>query len=257
VSIEACAQMVEQGDPDRFLSAMTGTPHQRALLFPLYAFNLEIARAPFASREPMVARMRLQFWADTLEEIAAGKVAHDHQVAGPLAGVIHQARLAGEPFQRMIDARIGDVEGAARQTADQLFGYCTEVSGNLMVLAGAALGADKDQRPGLYALGSAAGVANWLLALPRLESAGRGFIAPTPQVIGDLASRARKAQNTAIKSKSLKTKTLYPALRAAWRCGPVLRAAQKTPQKALTGGLETSEFSRRATLLLRSAAGRW
>ena len=51
MSWEACAAIVEKADPDRFLSAMTAPPEGRALLFPLYAFNAEVARAPWVTSE--------------------------------------------------------------------------------------------------------------------------------------------------------------------------------------------------------------
>ncbi|TNF18762.1 MAG: phytoene synthase, partial [Rhodobacteraceae bacterium] len=59
---QACAAIVEKGDPDRFASAMAAPVAARARLFPLYAFNLEVARAPWVTQEPMIAEMRLQWW---------------------------------------------------------------------------------------------------------------------------------------------------------------------------------------------------
>ncbi len=64
--IAVCAEQVLKGDPDRFLAAMSGTVEERKRLFPLYAFNLEVARAPYMSQEPMVALIRLQFWRDVV-----------------------------------------------------------------------------------------------------------------------------------------------------------------------------------------------
>ncbi len=47
MSLEACAALVERGDPDRHAAAMAAPPAARARLWPLYAFNLEGgARAP-------------------------------------------------------------------------------------------------------------------------------------------------------------------------------------------------------------------
>ncbi|WP_262983172.1 squalene/phytoene synthase family protein [Paracoccus mutanolyticus] len=51
----------------------------------LYALNLELARAPLASAEPLIAEMRLQWWIERLEEIGAGAVP-SHELLGPLAG---------------------------------------------------------------------------------------------------------------------------------------------------------------------------
>lgn len=78
-----CAGIVERGDPDRFRAAMAAPPKARAVLFPLYAFNVEVSRAPWASQEPMIAEMRLQWWRDALDEIATGKPARRHEVVTP------------------------------------------------------------------------------------------------------------------------------------------------------------------------------
>ena len=69
MSIDACAALVRRGDPDRFRAAMTAAPDQRGRLMVLYAFNLEVARAPWVASEPMLAEMRLQWWADAIAEI--------------------------------------------------------------------------------------------------------------------------------------------------------------------------------------------
>ena len=50
MSVEACAALVARGDPDRFLSAMAAPVAARAVLFPLYAFNLEVAKAPWLTQ---------------------------------------------------------------------------------------------------------------------------------------------------------------------------------------------------------------
>ena len=57
MSIDACAEMVRAGDPDRYLSAMTAPVASRARLLVLYAFNLEVARAPWVTKEEMIAEM--------------------------------------------------------------------------------------------------------------------------------------------------------------------------------------------------------
>ncbi|KAB2881303.1 MAG: phytoene synthase, partial [Albidovulum sp.] len=80
MSIEACARLVEEGDPERFAATMAAAPEARLRLWPLYAVNLEIARAPWAAREPMLAEMRLQWWIDTLRELAAGGARAGHPV---------------------------------------------------------------------------------------------------------------------------------------------------------------------------------
>ena len=66
MSLDACAALLQRGDPDRYLSVLAAPLWARELLLPLYACNLEIARAPWASKEPMIAEMRLQWWRDKI-----------------------------------------------------------------------------------------------------------------------------------------------------------------------------------------------
>ena len=58
MSVAACAALVARGDPDRFLAVMAAPVAVRARLFPLYAWNLEVARAPWVTAEPLIAELR-------------------------------------------------------------------------------------------------------------------------------------------------------------------------------------------------------
>ena len=61
MSIQACADLVHRGDPDRFAAIMAAPVGARERLFPIFAFNLEVARAPWVTAEAMIAEMRLQW----------------------------------------------------------------------------------------------------------------------------------------------------------------------------------------------------
>ena len=99
MSVAACAALVERGDPDRFMAVMAAPVALRVRLFPLYAFNLEIARAPWVTTQPMIAEMRLQWWRDVVAEPAP----RAHEVVGPLHGVI---QAAGLPFVHLSPASL-------------------------------------------------------------------------------------------------------------------------------------------------------
>ena len=91
MTVDACAALVERGDPDRFAATMAAPVAARAQLWPLYAFNLEVARAPWVTKEPMIAEMRLQWWRDVVAE----PTPRAHDVAGPLQALIRDRRPAG------------------------------------------------------------------------------------------------------------------------------------------------------------------
>ena len=71
---------------------------------------LEVARAPWLTEEPMIAEMRLQFWRDTVEEIAQGSRPRAHEVAEPLAEAMALDREAmAEALDQAIAARRWDI----------------------------------------------------------------------------------------------------------------------------------------------------
>ena len=63
-----CANILRRQDPDRYLTALFAPADRRPDLFSLYAFNLELARARESVSEPIMGRMRLQWWRDALAE---------------------------------------------------------------------------------------------------------------------------------------------------------------------------------------------
>lgn len=258
MSIESCAGIVERGDPDRFLSAMAAAPGDRELLLPLYAFNLEIARAPWVTSEPLIAEMRLQFWREVVDELETDAPARPHEVAEPLAAVVRGAALPTAPLMAMIDARSRDTEHDPFDDADALIDYLDATAGGLMWVAARALGAPDTAERAVRDMGAASGLASWLVAAPDLEAHGRRPLPDgRPQAVAELArtgldwiARSR-ARRTVVPARAV------PALLAGWRAGPILRMAARDPGRVPSGRLVQSEFARRGTLLLRSALRRW
>lgn len=247
----ACAALVERGDPDRFLALMAAPPEARGPLAVLYAFNLELARAPWVTREPLVARMRLQFWRDVVAEPDRPRA---HEVAGPLAALIRDRDLPAALFEAMIAAREDEIEGAHLTDAAALRAYLTGTAGALMALAVRALGGAADAVAQGYGAGQ--GMANYLLAVPALIAAGRPTLPDdAPETIEELAGwglleleRARLARGTI-------ARPARPALLAAWRARGVLGRALADPAAVAEGRLAGSEFARRGGLLWASLVG--
>jgi len=62
MSLEACRDLVEAADRDRFDVTVLAPENVQKILWPLYAFNVEVSRAPWVTQEPMIAEIRLQWW---------------------------------------------------------------------------------------------------------------------------------------------------------------------------------------------------
>ena len=168
MSVDACAALVARGDPDRFLAVMAAPVAVRARLLPLYAFNLEVARAPWVTAEPLIAEMRLQWWRD----VVAGGEARAHEVAGPLHGVIRAAGLPVDVMDRLIEARRWDIGREAFAGQAAMDGYLEDTAGGLMWLACVAAGSSGGEQAARD-IGWAAGLAAFLRAAPDLAARGR------------------------------------------------------------------------------------
>ncbi|HEU0221056.1 MAG TPA: squalene/phytoene synthase family protein, partial [Paracoccaceae bacterium] len=179
MSFDQCAELVAKGDPDRFLAAMTAPVDMRGRLMALYAFNLEVARAPWSAREPMIGRMRLQFWEDAVEEIFAGQPRRGHPVIEAVAEAVGAAALPKAPFAALVEARLADLEPGPPADMAAFESYVAATSAGLMALAARALGAPADEAA--QGIGQAMGVANLLRALPELAVRGR---LPLPGMAG-------------------------------------------------------------------------
>ena len=253
---EALAALVARGDPDRWRAAMTAPPERRPGLLALYAFNLEIARAPWAASEPLLAEIRLQWWREALAGIAAGAPPRRHEVVEPLAATIRAAQLPARLFEAMIDARLADTEPAPHPDRASLLRYLDATAGGLMELAARHLGAPDTALPVVRDFARGAGAAGLLRALPELRARGRVPL-PADTTPADLAREGAGALARARAQRSRVPAAVAPALLAGWRAGPVLAHALADPQAVAEGRLDTSEFRARVALLLRAFSGRW
>ncbi|PVA10653.1 phytoene synthase [Pelagivirga sediminicola] len=252
--LTGCAGLVERGDPARFRAAMAAPVAARRVLFPVYAFNVEVSRAPWMTQEPIIAEMRLQWWRDALDEIGAGGPVRRHEVVTPLADVL-DAKGAGL-LDALIAARQWDIYRDPFEDDAHLTSYLEKTSGNLMLAAARALG-QADEAVVMDA-GYAAGVANWLCAIPALEEAGRvPLLDGRPDAIRALAKGGLARLAAARKARSGVSAAARPALLAAWQAEGVLRRAAAHPGLVAQGVLAPSPIRSALGLAARSITGRW
>lgn len=254
--LNLCAERVEAGDPDRFLAAMAAPVPMRAGLLLLAAVNLEIARAPWASKEPLIAQMRLQFWRDVIE----GRAVAGHELAQPLLDLIDGQSLSKELLLKMVDARDAEI-GTQAPFGDlvTLWRYFEDGAGALMALSlesVAPQGLTAVHRGHAVALGASLGLSNYLVAVPALEAAGRLPLPDgRPEAIADLAQEGLVRFDRAKEGLRDLPKAQRPALLSAWRVSALLTQAAQRPGRVAAGTLGQSEFKRRGGLLWQSLNG--
>ncbi|WP_300550524.1 squalene/phytoene synthase family protein [Roseovarius sp.] len=252
--LNACGDLLRRGDPDRFLAAMAAPVAARRVLFPLYAFNLEVARAPWVTQEPVIAEMRLQWWRDALEEIREGGAVRRNELVTPLAEVLDATGAAR--LEALIEARRWDIyrEPFADQAAFER--YIDDTSGTLLGVTARALGpADEGvSRDAGYALG----LANWFRAIPALEAAGRiPLVDGRPEALRALASEGLARLGRARAARRKVSRAAGPAFFPLWQAGPILARVRRVPGAVAEGALDIAPVRSRLTLMLRASTGYW
>jgi phytoene synthase len=62
MSLQACANLVARADPERFAATMAAPLTARAVLLPIYAASVEVARAPWLTQEALDAMVLARRW---------------------------------------------------------------------------------------------------------------------------------------------------------------------------------------------------
>ncbi|NSX55428.1 squalene/phytoene synthase family protein [Parasulfitobacter algicola] len=254
MSLDACAALVEKADPDRFLAAMSAPVEARRVLFPIYAFNVEVSRAPWVTEEPMIAEMRLQWWRDALEEIAQAGPVRRHEVVDALAAVLD--KTGAQLLDKLVAIRRWDIYKDVFEDTAHFEDYIQTTSGNLMWAAVRALGNANEAVVRDFAYG--VGIANWFCAIPKLEGRGRKPLldgrAEAVKALGEqalhrlLQARSRRAEISPAAAS---------ALRAGWRAKAILSTAIKAPERVADGNLTESAFISKIRLMGYALTNRW
>ncbi|NRA98745.1 MAG: squalene/phytoene synthase family protein [Rhodobacteraceae bacterium] len=252
MTLDACAALVERGDPDRWRAVLAAPREARPKLIPIYAFNLEVARAPWLTQEPLIAEMRLQWWADVLEEIIDARPVRRHEVATPLSEVLDPA--SAKILTKTVEARRRDVHRDAFQSADDVKQYLRDSGGALAVGAARALGADDSTDVAVSTVASVGALTRLLVATPELERRGWRLWRSVP----DDALRALVVSTRADlrRARTALTARARPAVLADWRADALLGLAASREDLGRASGLEISPFYDRFLLLKSGLTGR-
>ena len=248
----ACAAIVEKGDPDRFAATMAAPSDARLALWPLYAFNVEVARAAYASTEPMIAEMRLQWWADHLADLNAD-LSPSGEVAEALQPLLRRSPGLSPFLTAIAEARRQDCWPEPFTNRAALWLYLEQTAGNLMWAAASLLGASDRHKDAVRAYGRAVGLANWLHARPdlirhkRLELSGADAV-----LLGDLAKEGLREFRAARSALNDVASSARPALWAGWATLARLKAAAADPDRIDEGRLGPPEAYRAPALLWRT-----
>lgn len=278
-SLSPAAVLVRAHDRDRYHTALFAPAARREALFALYAFNYEIARIRETVTQPMLGRIRLQWWREVIAAACDGSAPRQHEIATPLTAVIRDRGLSRAYLDRLIDAREADLadeppanlaalEDYAEGSAAMLFYLALEV---LDAAAPVALAAARE-------LGIAYALAGLLRAMPFHAGAGRSVIPVEIAVrtgldkqdraarygspalraaVGELAASAQRHLRNARENGSAMPRGARPVLLSAVIAGRFLRRLAQAGHDPFAPALATPDTMQSWRLAAAALVGRW
>jgi phytoene synthase len=102
---------VRVADRDRFLASLFAPEIERRGLVALLAFDHELARTRSVTREPMLARIRLEWWREAVVEAAGTGKPRAQPIVEALSETVRRHGLPVQRFFDLIDAREEEIEG--------------------------------------------------------------------------------------------------------------------------------------------------
>ena len=103
--------VVRRADRERFLAALFAPQPERSGLLALLAFDHELARTRHVAREPMLARIRHEWWREAAAEAAGTAKPRAQPVVESLSETARRHGLTASALVALIDAREEEIDG--------------------------------------------------------------------------------------------------------------------------------------------------
>ncbi|WP_421997537.1 squalene/phytoene synthase family protein [Reyranella sp.] len=105
-------ELVRGADRDRFLGALFAPEPARSGLLALLAFEHELGRTRSVTREPLLARIRLEWWREAVGEALGTGPPRAQPIVEALSETVRRCGLDPATLDAMIAAREEEIEGA-------------------------------------------------------------------------------------------------------------------------------------------------
>jgi phytoene synthase len=171
------AGFLRANDPDRYFASLVLPEEHRPAIQALWAFGADVASIRDRVSQPAPGEIRLQWWADALQNIAHGEV-HQNPLAAELLDAIARYRLPTGALLRLIAARRFDLYDDKMPDVATFEGYAGETASVLFQLAAVILNDGQPVETGDAAghLGVAQALVGHLAAFGYNASKGRLFL---------------------------------------------------------------------------------
>jgi len=178
VRAKFCMEEVRTSDHTNFLCGTLLPPKARDSYFAFRAFNSQAASIADQVKEPMMGRIRFQFWRDAVRDIYEEGRASENPVSSELLRAVQKHQLTRRWLDRMLDAREADLLHAAQpMTMQEVETYAENTASSLLMLTLESLGVKDVQADHVAShVGKAVGLITILRGTPYHCSKRRTYI---------------------------------------------------------------------------------
>jgi phytoene synthase len=171
----ACEATVRRFDHDRYFASLFAPADKRPLLYALYAFNHELARAGEAAREPAMTEIRLQWWREMLQS-PSERHPLPHPAATGVAELLNRSCVSAADLEALIGPRETEILPAPFATLAAMESHAEATSSALMHIAAQIVDPAADTADLTREAGIAYGLAGMLRSLPFHFARGKLFL---------------------------------------------------------------------------------
>ena len=236
---------VRRAEPDLWLaSRLVSDSEARTAVLALYAVHVELAKVAGAASSALAGEIRLAWWREEVEALAANRRALGHPALQALSG----AALDVPALDAMIEARHAELEPQPFRDEGALTAYLDGVDGGLMRATANLLSPGAAQA--LTQTGRAWGWTRLLRERPGWRARGRDWVpaawgdASEAEIIDHVRHRALAALKDARDEAAALPVKAFPA------------TAYAALTRAYLAGREPSDLEKRARLIWASLRGR-
>ena len=231
---ETLDDLVRRVDPDRWLaSRFIGDLAARADVIALYGLNYELARVAGGVTNALMGEIRITWWREAMEELAAGKPPRKHPNVEALAASSFDPNV----LAALAEARFTDLDEGPLKDEAAVLAYVDATAGALAVLAARRLDPSADP----HAVKGAAR-AFGLTGLWRLKQSGRSRL-PEAWTLADVSARVDEQLKAARGEVRGLPVAAFPAVAPAALVRPYLK------------GREMGDLEKKARLTFAVATG--
>ncbi len=212
-ALAECAALVKAENLDAWLATLLAPQGAQPALLAQWAIVAEVARLPWRLHEPLLARLRGEWWRESLLELSNADKSAPAPAVPPLR-LLHAAHLDPAPLAEAV-AHLALLADSVFTSADQAAAFACETFRPLLqslILALDAEAAAHMKRLPLDDLARAAGAAFLLRRLPFARATQPAALMP-PAAARDLAALALQAHDAAraVRWPRLWLPALWPA----------------------------------------------